>query len=601
MSTQEENPSKTQTQAESDAVGAGIDFTDPNSPLARYYLRSSHVALAIVLALIFVVVGYMRLWHTDVWAHAAYGRYIVENLRLPEHELLCDLAEQHLPYANYQWISQAIFYLTYRLGAWLAGGNELRSLAGGVEALRALFALLVTLRIGFLGAAILRMTDSGWLAVAGVVLATLLGLPNLSVLRPQGFGEVYFAILLFLLSGSAFSWRSVIATAILMTIWANSHGSYLIGLAVLGAAVVVAALGGLTGKVERASAARLAVAGILSVIGVALLNPHGPWLFLHTLDLAKHPNIADMDEWKPLDFATPWGVVFLASTGLLALTLAMHWLLRLLGRTGPIASFPLVLWSAKYTLYVPLLHWILLLLFAQQTLQHTRFTPWWVPFITWMLAWQWHTVFDLLGRPAVDRDVLSLRKTILAVLSVIVLLLWTAPATWLMNGSPAPVEKTMHEATPWRFFAELTHRTGEHYPALADWLRRYDPENKLPGRIFCTETQGDYLAWAGQGKLPIFMYTHVHLFSPRVWNDCQQVKMGSALWSDILDRYGVDIVLAEAELCPGLRQRLQQASDRWEIVVDETGDRRKRDRRGRILIAVRKLPADKANDAPQPE
>lgn len=600
MSTQEEPP-KTEARAESDAVGAGIDFTDPNSPLARYYLRNSHVALAIALTMIFVIVGHMRLWHTDVWAHAAYGRYIVEHLRLPKHELLCDLADQQLPYANYQWISQAVFYLTYRLGAWLAGGDENRSLAGGVEALRALFALLVTLRLGFLGAAILRMTDSGWLAVVGVVLAALLGLPNLSVLRPQGFGEVYFAVLLFLLSGRTFSWRSVIATVLLLIVWANSHGSYLIGLIVLGAAVLVAALGGLLGLADRFSAVRLAVAGVLSVVGVALANPHGPWLFLLTLDLANHPNIADMDEWKPLDFRTPWGVVFVVSAVLLLLTLTLHWLLRLSGRRGQSASVPLVLWNAKYTLYVPLMHWILLALFVQQTLQHTRFTPWWVPFVTWMLAWQWRAVLDLLGTTAIDRDVLSLRKTILAVMAVIVLLLWTAPAAWITSGSPAPLQKSMHEATPWRFYEEVEHRRGEHYPALADWLKRHTPENKLIGRIFCTETQGDYLAWAGQGKLPIFMYTHVHLFSPRVWNDCQQVKMGSALWSDILDRYEVDIVLAEAELFPGLRRRLQNASDRWEIIVDETGDTRKRDRRGRILIAVRKLDGAEPAKAAQPK
>ncbi len=600
MSTQEEPP-KTEAQADSDAVGAGLDFTDPNSPLARYYLRSSHVALAATLALILVLVSHMRLWHTDVWAHAAYGRYIVEHLRLPEHELLCDLADQQLPYANYQWISQAVFYLTYRLGAWLAGGDEVRSLAGGVEALRILFALLVTLRLGFLGAAILRMTDSGWLVVAGVVLAALLGLPNLSVLRPQGFGEVYFAVLLFLLSGRAFSWRSVIATVLLLIVWANSHGSYLIGLIVLGTAVFFAALGGLLGLVDRSSAVRLAVAGVLSAVGVALANPHGPWLFLLTLDLANHPNIADMDEWKPLDLRSPWGIAFLGSAALLGLTVASHWLLRLSGRTEQESPRPVVLWSTKYTLHIPLMHWVLTLLFVQQTLQHTRFNPWWVPFVVWFLAWQWHTVSKLIGKPLADSDVPSLRKTIIAGLFVSVLLLWTAPAQWVMNGEPKPIEKTMHEATPWRFVQEIQHRDGKHYPGLADWLNKHSPGKSLAGRIFCTETQGDYLTWAGEGKLPIFMYTHVHLFSPRVWNDCQQVKMGSASWSDILDRHDVDIILAEAELFPGLRRRLQTASDSWEIVVDETGDRRKRDRRGRILIAVRKLDGAEPVKAAQPK
>lgn len=591
MST-EGNPSQTE-----EAVGAGINFADPNSPWAKYYLRNSHIALTLVLALVFVIVGHMRLWHTDVWAHAAVGRYIVENLRLPEHELLCDLTDQQLPYVNYQWISQVLFYLTYQVGAFLAGGDEARSLAGGVEALRALFALLVMLRLAFLGAAIVRMTDSAWLAVVGVVLAALFGLPNLSVLRPQGLGEVWFAILLFLLSGSLFSWRSAIATVLLMTVWANSHGSYLIGLAVLATAVAAAALGAFLGRVERGSALRLALAGGLSVLGVTLLNPHGPWLFLHTLDLSRHPNIADMDEWKPLAFDTPWGVVFLISAALLVLTLAAHWMLRILGRTETTVQAKPTLWQTNYTLHVPLMHWVLLLLFGQQALQHNRFLPWWVALVVWVLAWQWHTLLGLVRVKSLERDIPSLRKTILAGLSGVVLALWTAPAQCLMDGSPGPLEKTLHEATPWRFAEELRFRHGQHYPTLADWLKRHCPEGRMPHRIFCTETQGDYLTWAGRGEWPIFMYTHVHLFSPKVWNDCQQVKMGSALWEDILNRYGVDVVVAEAELFPGLRRRLQNASDRWQILVDEAGDLRKRDRRGRIFIAVRKPPSDHAHES----
>jgi hypothetical protein len=59
-------PQPQQDEAAPAPLGAGIDFSDPNSPLARYYCRSSHVAAAVVLGLIFVFFGFVPLWHTDI-------------------------------------------------------------------------------------------------------------------------------------------------------------------------------------------------------------------------------------------------------------------------------------------------------------------------------------------------------------------------------------------------------------------------------------------------------------------------------------------------------------------------------------------------------
>jgi hypothetical protein len=573
-----------------DRVGAGFDFTDPNSPLAPYYLRSAHVAVAGVVALVFVVTSHVRLWYTDVWAHTRYGKYMAEHFRLPEREMFCDLADQSQPYVNYQWLSQLATYGTYSLGAWLADGEPLAALAGGVEALRGLYALLVACRLALLAGALWRVSGSGWLTLAGVVLTIGLSLPNLSVLRPQTFAEILLPALLLLLSQRTPTVSGVAAIVGIMTLWANVHGSYLVGAACLGCACVSALAGAATRQIPWTSAGRVAAAAVLGGAMALLANPHGPWLLVHTLELSRQPNIADMDEWNPIAFDSPWGVAFSVSLAILGITFLLRWISATRMKPDSGEQHP-VLWSTPITLHVPLMHWLLLGIFGIQTLQHNRFMSWWVLLVPWVLVWHWRAIAEAWKLPLFDQDVPSFRKTLLAASLVLVLLVWSAPAQWLLEGKPKPLARSLHEATPWQFVEELRHRKGNHYPALAQWLReRYD-DKPFSDRIYTTETLGDYLVWAVAPETRFTMYTHVHLFPRQPWLECVRVKAGAPDWEAILQQRGVTLILAEAELFPGLRRRLLQASDRWQILVDETGTPQKRDWRGRILIAGLKTEA----------
>src|SRR6516225_1259578 len=93
-------------------IGAGIDFADPNSRLAPFYLRTSQVVALALLTFIFVAYTYLPVYHTDVWGHLRFGEYIVENAALPTHEMFSgDFADQSAPYINFQWLAQAGAYL----------------------------------------------------------------------------------------------------------------------------------------------------------------------------------------------------------------------------------------------------------------------------------------------------------------------------------------------------------------------------------------------------------------------------------------------------------------------------------------------------------
>ena len=69
-------------------IGAGIDFTDPQSSLAPWYAQVSHVLTALILGLIFLLVSWFPLWHTDIWGHVRFGEEIVRQRGWPAQEPL---------------------------------------------------------------------------------------------------------------------------------------------------------------------------------------------------------------------------------------------------------------------------------------------------------------------------------------------------------------------------------------------------------------------------------------------------------------------------------------------------------------------------------
>lgn len=518
-------------------LGAGIDFTDPNSPLAPLYLRGGHVAAALFLVVAFVFLSYIRIWHTDVWGHLRFGEHLVRTGQLPQREMFSgDFADQSAPYINFQWIAQGGAYLIFDLGRRLAGEGYESQLGGGALLLATAHALLITLRMVILLGAFWRLTGSIRTALATAVL--LFGLSmfcHLGILRPQMLGELGFAVLLFVLSRPVLSLRAFILLPILFLFWANAHGSFLIGFVLLGLFLVgrmfdVAWTTGLRGVFADAQVRRLTL--VLPIcVAFTLLNPHGPMLLLHIARLSNHPNIPSLEEWKPLPLTQAPGWVFLISAGLLAA-------LAFVGRSR---------WNATQIL--------LLLVFGVQTLLHARVLIWWLLIWGWVAAPHLHAVAVRLRLPIQDdRDQLSLRKTLLAAMGVVVLLLWSAPAQWFVWGDRPVGTQLVHPSTPVRAAAYLKKQYTEH------------PE--LSRCIYTSETSGEFLFWDLRLDPPVrpMCYTHVHLLTPEHWQECLRVKNGDPEWEEILDRHRAAFLVFEPDLHTVLTSKVRQARDRWEIV-----------------------------------
>lgn len=542
------------------AEGTGFDFADPNSRLAPLYLRTSHVVAATFLAATFLFVSSGGVWHTDVWGHLRFGQYIVEERRLPTHEMFSgDYADQSATYINYQWLAQSGAYLVFALGERLAAGDADHRLGGGLVLLASVHALIVTLRLLLLIGAFRRLTGSLAYAVLGAALVLLPGyFYHVPILRPQVLGELGLAALLLALSSRVLGRRSVAFIVVVMVLWANAHGSFAVGFVVLGLVLagqfVSAAWRAVQERRLRTVAAdigvqRLTAALVLSLIAAAVLNPHGIELFRSSWELSRHPNIASMNEWQPLPFNALAGGVFFGS---LMPALVLLWLNR--KEVTPAQC-------------------LLLAFFAWQTLAHARMTVWWTMIVVWA-ALPHLAAVGRRWRPnwLTDTDQLNLRKTILAIVVPVVLFLWSPLGQWAVLGDAPLGSKRVSRGTPLAA-AEYLRQQFTHNAALQAESTRV---------VFASETAGEYLLWDLRLEPPVRVtcYTHVHLFTLEHWRDCKKVLDGEREWEAIVDRLGAQFLVFEPEEHSRLAERVKAAVERWEIVPNM----------GKLLVARRRAP-----------
>src|SRR4051812_33536304 len=112
MSKQAESPPPPQVIAAPTAP-APVKPNAPRRPLpCLLHWRYRDVGAAAMLAAVFLFVDSVPLWHTDVWAHAKFGEWIVREGHLPEHEPFTPWSDPAAPYVSSAWLSQVVFYLT---------------------------------------------------------------------------------------------------------------------------------------------------------------------------------------------------------------------------------------------------------------------------------------------------------------------------------------------------------------------------------------------------------------------------------------------------------------------------------------------------------
>ncbi len=553
-------------------LGAGIDWADPNSPLAPFYMTTGGVVAVVVLGLAFILFSFAPLWHTDFWAHLKYGERIAADRAIPEHEPLCAFTDKQQRFFDSLWLSQVGYHALFRLGSAAAGGDARQQFEGGVEAIRLVHLFAAIAALALFGHAYRRVADSVPWGVVGMLLVLVLMLSLLTVQRPQTLALACYAAVLCGVSRPVVGRVAVVVVPLVLVLWANLHGSFvvglgLVGIVLLGRVIEVLRTEGWSVRAVWGDSAtrRLGLMLALGIVGAGFLTPHGPALFLDVIRFGGSPNLLTMAEWQPLDFSQSRG----GHRAYLAIVVLLM---------GTQIASPRAFTPTQLLLIATLGVWPL---FQQRAM------AWWVPVVPWIVAPHWVAAAERWGWQ-LPESIPNFRRTAFSVVLVVVAVIASPASTWLKTGHPRPTPAALHPGTPRDVAAALMGETPADPERVKDLVRAIKEWHggRYTGRVFTSEIQGEYLLWALPPDMPVMMFNHVQLFPASYWNECMTVKAGGPGWWEFLDRYRVGVVVVEldlnSELCAELRGR-----SGWAVVIDEA-NAPARDPYSRLFVAVRK-------------
>lgn len=235
----------------------------------------------------------------DTWWHVLTGEWILDHRAVPRTDLY-SFTMPDAPWTTHEWLSEVLMAGAFRMAGW----SGVVTLGAGAAALSALL----------LGRRLAR--DLPPLALV-VVLTTALGLAGTCLLaRPHILAlPVLTAWTIGLLDARDAERAPSPWLLALMAVWANLHGGYAFGIALVAPFALEALLAAPT-------AARLRVvltwSGFgLAAVGAALVTPFGVEGLLFPLRLLGMASLSEIAEWQPVGFGslTPMEVAVLALVG----------------------------------------------------------------------------------------------------------------------------------------------------------------------------------------------------------------------------------------------------------------------------------------------
>jgi hypothetical protein len=411
----------------------------------------------------------------DLTYHIRAGEMLLDTGRIPTTDTWTFTATGST-WLNQQWGAQLILAAVYRLGGWT-----------GLVLLRA---ALVGLTFGFLFEACRRrgldLRRAAWLTIAAFVVSAVA-----LALRPQLFGMVLLALTLLLVADRRAHPGRLCAVPVVVLVWANIHGSFFLGPAVLG----LAWLEDVHDRVPNRHRTLL-LAAISAV--AALVNPFGLGVWIYAAGLSTNPFVTSrISEWQPTTLRTIPGLLFFGSVAAVIVLIA---------RRGRSTRWPTL---------------AMLGVFAAIGAYAIRGVAWWPLGAAWAVA----------GLLAVDgsaepprRDRSSPLNTVVAglIVAVCVVLVPVWRPVDARLGAPVGVVGD----APAGVTAALRNiaRPGDHLLNPQPWGSWF--EFALP-------------------DVPVAIDSRIEVFPVDVWDELDGVRSGAEGWQASLAKWNVTIVVAE--------------------------------------------------------
>jgi hypothetical protein len=449
------------------------------------------------LVVVLGAIGVMGLARTpsaiDLAYHVKVGELMVAEHALPRTDAFAWTTAGR-PWLDQNWGAQLLLY-----GIWRLGGFPLVAVVN---------ALLSVAAWGLVAAACRRRT-ANLRVIAGAILIGYVAAVATFSARPQMFSLLLFAAELYLLEAARTRPRVALAIPLLMVLWANLHGAFIVGIGLLVIEVAAA-----TWRRDRPGVVRHLVVTVASVAAL-LVNPWGVRVLGYALSLPTSRLITgQVSEWGPTNVRQLPGVLILPAIGVLVVALVRapapqrvpEQLLRMALLGG------LAFWAVRG------LAWFGLALPVTLCALARPHPP----------------------RPAAaDRGSPALNGLVLVALAV------------ALAAATPPVQRTLFGPRPELASAPV---------ATADWLAA----NPQAGRMFNYQRWGSYLEFRLGPRTQVGFDSRVELPPADRWDRYLAVVAGRWDTERLLEGWGVDQVVTSRQATPALIELLE-SSGRWRL------------------------------------
>lgn len=239
-----------------------------------------------------------RIDDPDLWWHLRNAQYLVTSLHLPNFDTYSFTA-MGSPWVNHEWLPGLLYYVGF--------------CAFGLRGVFIVFASVIAMLVLALFLNCLKETRDPFVALIATTCGALLGMVGFSP-RAQHFGWLCFALVYgILLRFRSSKEEPLWLIPVLFCIWANCHGSWLIGLVIYAIFICAGLVRRDLGALKAApwsdhDLRRLLLTGLAS-IGALFVNPFGYRLLLWPFDLAfrQKLGVGNVEEWASVNFGDARG------------------------------------------------------------------------------------------------------------------------------------------------------------------------------------------------------------------------------------------------------------------------------------------------------
>ncbi|NCO36812.1 MAG: hypothetical protein AUJ92_21710 [Armatimonadetes bacterium CG2_30_59_28] len=469
----------------------------------------------VVLACCFGYVVALPLDPYDYWLYLKNGSVAHATKNIVDHDLYAFTAAGR-GFINLQWLTEAAYDWAYR--------------TGGIELSAFLHAVVMTLAFALLLAIVQRMSGNLRIAAGVTFLCFILSATNLA-LRPQGISVIFFAATLFLLSA-----RRYWPIPLIVALWVNCHGAFVLGLAMVG----IEWIGSLSGLQWISGASTSPGAQVqgssrphhkalfatlaLSVVA-SLLNPAGVGIYKMVAGIEANSRANLLTEWDPPSILEPTGFLFFVA---LLLLLVLHDRGRLKWSNAQLLTF---------------------LFFTLMALRQQRSVIWWGMGMAPLFALEFSNLCGSEKPPPRGPARLWIVNWAFA---GIVFCYLVSSTPWLKTNNPLVPgikQRLVSPDTPVQLAGSLRDLPG-------------------PRRIFNNLGWGGYLAWKLDEQKRIFCHSLVFVFPSTVMGDYLLISNGHAMWEELLARYKVDALIL-SKVDQRLLIPLVMKSPHWRITYED--------------------------------